>query len=171
MRYLARVFGVLGLLSVTCLVLGQAGATSAQTILSSSATGLTGHSTAQMRLTDHPHHVLMGQVIIARQGDDRVQALSIAHVWDGVHRLRFDQAWADGVALPYQPIPRAGLACAARSCRTTAVGVIFLSTAAFAHVQTHGLRARLTGPSGAIDIAAPAALFRDAARMAQPGTD
>jgi len=30
----------------------------------------------------------------------------------------------------------------------------------------HGLRARLLGPSGTIDIAVPAALFRDAAARA-----
>lgn len=149
------------------LLLGMAGGAAAQTLAPNTDTGIAGHATAQVRLTDHPHHVLMGQVIVASQGTDRVQALAIAQVWDGVHRLRFDQAWADGTALPYQPIARAGLACAARSCRTVAVGVIFFSPAAFTHVQAHGLAARLTGPSGIIDITAPAALFRDAAGMAR----
>ncbi|MBF9060583.1 hypothetical protein HKCCSP123_15480 [Rhodobacterales bacterium HKCCSP123] len=138
--------------------LAQAGAT-----ISNAHTGLSGSSTAQMRISDHPHHVLMGHVIHATSRAGTVRALVIGQRRDGVHRLWFSEAWSGGTELPYARTR--GLGCTHGHCRDAPIGMIFLSAALFARAAERGLSARLVGPSGAIDIAVPAALFRAALAM------
>ena len=130
-------------------------------------TGISGIYTAQARVSDHPHHVLMGHVIIVARAGETVRALVIRQRRDGVHRLRYSAAWSGGAELPWRR--SYGQRCTHGHCRDRPVGMIFLSRARFARAVDHGLSARLTGPGGAVDIVAPAALFRAAAaRSAAP---
>lgn len=132
--------------------------------LSNPATGISGIYTDQHRISDHPHHVLMGHVIVVTRDGGQARALVIGHRRDGVHRLHFSEAWADGHRLPFRR--ETGTGCTHGHCRDRPVGMILLDAARFDRAQREGLTARLTGPSGAVDIAVPAALFRDAARSA-----
>jgi hypothetical protein len=131
--------------------------------LANPETGVSGTYTAQVVISDHPHHVLVGHVIIVTRGPDTVRALVIQQRRDGVHRLHYAEAWSAGIALPFRRTYGPG--CTHGHCRDNAVGMIFLSSALFVRAEHHGLSARLVGPSGAIDIAVPAALFRAAAAM------
>jgi hypothetical protein len=131
--------------------------------LSNSDTGLSGVYTAQAVISDHPHHVLVGHVIIVTRGSHRVRALVVQQRRDGVHRLRYAEAWSGGVALPWRVTH--GQGCTHGHCRDNPVGMIFLSAALFARAEAQGLDARLVGRSGAINIAVPAALFRQASAM------
>lgn len=126
---------------------------------------LEGVYTRQVLISDHPHYVLMGHVIITRHNGEEVRALVIQQRRDGVHRLRFQDAWADGMRLPYRSSMR-GPGCTHGHCRDNPVGMILLSAPLFEHATRHGLQARLTGRSGAVTIAAPARLFRDATDLA-----
>ncbi|MCT4684345.1 MAG: hypothetical protein N4A39_11515 [Roseicyclus sp.] len=132
-------------------------------MLSNAQTGVSGSYSAQMRISDHPHHVLMGHVIHVTRRAETVRALVIGQRRDGVHRLWFSEAWSDGIELPYARTR--GLGCTHGHCRDAPVGMIFLSQALFAQAAERGLSARLVGPSGTVDIAVPAALFRAAAAM------
>ena len=129
-------------------------------VLSQQATGLSGAYSAQAVISDHPHHVLAGHVVIVTRGGETVRALVIRQRRDGVHRLSFHEAWSGGTTLPFRR--EGGDGCTHGHCRDRAIGMIFLSRALFDRARDHGLSARLIGPSGAIDIAAPASLFRDA---------
>lgn len=131
--------------------------------LANPETGVAGTYTAQVVISDHPHHVLVGHVIIVTRGEDTVRALVIQQRRDGVHRLRFREAWSGGVELPWRR--SFGDGCTHGRCRDNPVGMIFLSAALFERAEAHGLTARLVGASGAIDIAAPATLFRAASTM------
>jgi hypothetical protein len=128
-------------------------------------TGLSGTFTRQIPISDHPNHVLMGHVVETMRDGVRVRALLVGHRWDGVHRIRMREAWMNGVELPYSPSHRRVDGCTHGHCRDAAVGMIFLSDALFAHAETHGLRARLIGSSGGINIAVPATLFQDLANL------
>jgi len=127
-------------------------------------TGLAGIYTGQHRISDHPHHVLMGHVIVVTRNGEVARALVIRHRRDGVHRLHVSAASAAGTSLPWQR--ETGLGCTHGHCRDGPVGMILLSDHRFERALIHGLTARLTGPSGALDIHAPASLFRDAATRA-----
>lgn len=131
--------------------------------LTGTATGLDGIYTGQIVISDHPHHVLIGHVIVVRDDSHVARALVINHRRDGVHRLRYDAAWRDGSRLAYRS--QTGPGCTHGHCRDNAVGMIVMDAADFGHALRHGLAARLTGPSGAIDIAVPPDLFRDAAGL------
>lgn len=126
--------------------------------LTSEDTGLSGTYSAQAVISQDPHHVLMGHVIQTTRGADTVRALVISQRRDGVHRLRFAEAWMDGIRLPFV---RAGAldGCTHGHCLDTHVGMILLSDAMFAHAQTHGLSAHLVGGAANIDIHAPRHLF------------
>lgn len=132
--------------------------------LSNDRTGIRGVYSAQREISAHPHHVLMGHVIIADQGPRRAHALVIGQRRDGVHGLRYSAAWQDGVRLDFRS--ETGTGCTHGHCRDAPVGMILLSAAEFQLALERGLAARLTGPSGAIDIDVPAALFIDAASRA-----
>ncbi len=132
--------------------------------LSNDRSAISGVYSAQTAISDHPHHVLIGHVIIADHGTTRAHALVIGQRRDGVHRLSFDAAWRDGVMLSFRN--EHGTGCTHGHCRDGPVGMILLSAPLFHAAQAHGLTARLTGPSGAIDIFAPAALFNEAAARA-----
>jgi hypothetical protein len=130
-------------------------------ILQRDASALDGIYTPQIMISDHPHHVLMGHVIIVARGEETVRALVIRQRRDGVHRLRYRAAWSGGTELPWRR--SYGQRCTHGHCRDRPVGMIFVSAPLFVRGLDLGLSARLTGPDGAIDIHAPAALFRDAA--------
>ncbi len=132
--------------------------------LSNDQTWISGVYSAQRAISAHPHHVLMGHVIIADQGPRRAHALVIGQRRDGVHRPQYSAAWHDGAQLAFRP--ETGTGCTHGHCRDAPVGMILLSAAEFRSAQARGLAARLTGPSGAIDIDVPAALFIDAASRA-----
>lgn len=125
----------------------------------SRASGLSGHVTQQVVISDHPHHVLYGHVAtISDQGANPVRALVISHRRDGVHRLRIYEAWQDGRALPYRRLNRQ-LGCSHGHCRNDAVGFIALGEGMVARAARDGFHASLIGPQGRIDIHAPARLF------------
>ena len=132
--------------------------------LSNDRSAISGVYSAQTPISDHPHHVLIGHVIIADHGATRAHALVIGQRRDGVHRLSFDTAWRDGVMLSFRK--EHGTGCSHGHCRDAPVGMILLSEPLFRIAKAQGLTARLIGPSGAIDIFAPAALFNDAAARA-----
>ena len=132
--------------------------------LSNDRSAISGVYSAQTAISDHPHHVLIGHVIIADHGATRAYALVIGQRRDGVHRLSFDAAWRDGVILSFRK--EHGTGCTHGHCRDAPVGMILLSAPLFQIAQAQGLAARLIGPSGVIDIFAPAALFNDAAARA-----
>lgn len=132
--------------------------------LSNPVTGISGAYSDQQRISDHMHHVLMGHVTIVRQNGTVARAVVIGHRRDGVHRLHYDAAWTEGRRLPFRR--QTGSGCTHGHCRDAAVGMILLEAGAFAQAMQVGLTARLTGPSGAIDIMVPAHLFRDAAARA-----
>ncbi|MBF9046299.1 hypothetical protein LSUCC0031_04125 [Rhodobacterales bacterium LSUCC0031] len=133
--------------------------------LSNDRSAISGVYSAQTAISDHPHHVLIGHVIIADHGARRTHALVIGQRRDGVHRLSFDTAWRDGVMLSFRK--EHGTGCTHGHCRDGPVGLILLDRALFLRAQDEGLIARLTGPSGAIDIYAPPALFIEAAERAR----
>lgn len=132
--------------------------------LTNATSGVAGVYTGQQQISDHPHHVLMGHVIIVTRDGAMARALVIGHRRDGLHRLRFSQAWADGRPLPFRR--ETGTGCTHGHCRDVPVGMILLDAATFDDALRDGLTARLTGPAGAIDITVPAALFQDAAARA-----
>jgi hypothetical protein len=129
-------------------------------------TGIEGVYSDQVVISDHRHHVLVGHVIVVTRDTDTVRALVIHHRRDGVHRLRYAEAWDSGVELPYRSTARNGIGCTHGHCRDNQVGMIFLSSAMFDRARTQGLTAHLTGPAGTIDIAAPPDLFVEAATLA-----
>lgn len=129
-------------------------------------TGIEGVYSGQAVISNHRHHVLVGHVIVATRNDETVRALVIHQRRDGVHRLRYAEAWHSGVELPYRSTARNGIGCTHGHCRDNQVGMIFLSSAMFDLARTQGLTAYLTGPAGTIDIAAPAGLFAEAASLA-----
>lgn len=126
--------------------------------LAAPATGLTGSYSRQVVISDHPHHVLYGHVVDITDGDVRARALIISHRRDGVHRLRFYEAWSGARALPYRRMNRR-LGCTQGHCRNDAVGMILLGDGMIARATQQGFRASLVGPTGRIDIHAPPNLF------------
>ena len=133
--------------------------------ISNPITGISGVYSAQAPISDHPHHVLMGHVIVARHGNALVRALVIGHRRDGVHLLQYSAAWHERRTLRFRR--ETGTGCTHGHCRDGPVGLILLEPALFQRAQVQGLLARLTGPSGAIDIFAPPALFIEAAERAR----
>ena len=126
--------------------------------LAAPATGLSGSYSRQVVISDHPHHVLYGHVVDITDGDTRARALIVSHRRDGVHRLRFYEAWSAARELPYRRMNRR-LGCSHGQCRNNAVGMILLGDAMIARAARDGIRASLVGPSGRVDIHASADLF------------
>jgi len=143
-----------------CLALWPLAACHGGGTVANTDTGITGLYTQQARISDHPHHVLMGHVVVTSRQADTTRALVIHQRRDGLHRLRFSEAWENGIELPFSRVR--GLGCTHGHCRDYAMGMILLSEALMAHAAQHGLRARLIGQAGAIDIHAPPALFAEA---------
>lgn len=132
-----------------------------QTTLETTDSGLSGRITDQVRISDHPHHVLMGHVVVVARGDAVTRALVIQQRRDGVHRLRIAEAWQQGRALPYRALnPRLG--CIRGQCRDNAVGFISFSAAMLERAARDGFSATLIGPEGAIQITAPPRIFSQA---------
>lgn len=129
-------------------------------------TDIAGIYTPQRVISAHPHHVLLGHVIVVERAGMQAMALVIHQRRDGVHRLRFDAAWHAGTALAFTSTASGGLGCTHGHCRDNQVGLIVLSPEAFEHARHEGFSARLIGASGAIDITAAAALFEEAAHRA-----
>lgn len=132
----------------------------------SPATGVSGTYSRQVVISDHPHHVLYGHVVALTGADGTpVRALVISHRRDAVHSLRINQAWQDGHELPFRRMDRR-LGCTHGHCRNAALGFIALGPGMIARAAQQGFAAHLLGPSGAIDIHAPAALFAEMASSA-----
>ncbi|GAA5071731.1 hypothetical protein N0B44_13765 [Roseibacterium beibuensis] len=129
-------------------------------VLRAPQTGLTGVFTDQTVISRGAHHVLMGHIIVATRGGERHIALVIQQRRDGVHYLRYSQAFAGGMELPFRRMT--GQTCNHGHCRDRPVGLIALSPEMLRHFSTTGLTARLTGRSGAIDLVVPASLFSEA---------
>jgi len=132
-----------------------------QTTLETTDSGLSGRITGQVLISDHPHHVLMGHVLIAARGDEITRALVIQQRRDGVHRLRIREAWQQGRELPYRSLDRR-LGCIRGRCRDNAVGFISFSAAMLERAAQDGFSATLIGPEGAIEIAVPPRIFTEA---------
>ncbi len=132
--------------------------------LATPASGITGHVSRQVVISDHPHHVLVGEAMIVSQNGATHYSVTIGQAWDGVHRrLRMDHAWADGRSLPFRRVSRAERVCVGQNnCYGHRIGIIALSADMFSRAADSGLRARLTGPDAAIDIEIPAILFQEA---------
>lgn len=135
-------------------------------VLVSEELGLSGAYGPRAPISDDPHHVLMGHVIRTTRGGETVRALVISQRIDGVHRLSFREAWANGgtTRLPYRATGSLLDGCTHGQCRDHSVGMIFLSEQLFAAAQTHGLRARMIGRQANVDIDVPARLFALPAR-------
>jgi hypothetical protein len=142
------------------LLLALAACTSSPGVVHSPETGLHGQYTAQVVISDHPHHVLMGHLVAFAHDGTRTRALIIGQRRDGVHRLRMAQAWRGGVELPFTSTTHQLDGCTHGHCRDRAVGIIALSDAVLATARRDGLSARLTGRSDAVDIHVPAWLFQ-----------
>ncbi len=123
--------------------------------------GLSGVYSAQQVISDHPHHVILGHVIIANDGAATTRALVLSHQWDGVHFLRMTGAYADGGALPFRRLPRND-GCTRATCRNGPVGMIRLSRAQVQDAARSGFSARLHTNAGPIDITVPAEMFAEA---------
>jgi len=127
--------------------------------LVSEATGLSGRYSEQVVISDHPHHVLYGHVIEAQRNGEITRALVISQRRDGVHNLRFQEAWMRGVELPFS---RSGAlsGCSHGQCLNRHAGMILLSDALFTHARNNGLQVRLIGGQDNVDIRVPAELFQ-----------
>ncbi|WP_306045565.1 hypothetical protein [Nioella sp. MMSF_3534] len=137
----------------------------------SPVTGITGTYSHQVVISDHPHHVLYGHVVVLT-GDDAapVRALVISHRRDGVHRLRISGAYHSGRELPFRRLDHR-LGCTHGHCRNDALGFIALGPGMIERATREGFSAHLLGPYGRIGIHAPAALFRYmTTRSQQPDT-
>lgn len=128
--------------------------------LTAPETGLDGHFTRQVVISDHAHHVLMGHLIAATRDGTRTRALVINQRRDGVHRLRMAEAWRNGTALPFSATHRRLDGGTHGHCRDHSVGMIFVSDALFHQARIHGLSARLIGTGEPVDIFVPAPLFQ-----------
>lgn len=121
-------------------------------------TGLSGQYSRQIVISDHPHHVIYGHVLMTERDGETLRTLVLSQRRDGVHVLRFEEVWSQGVRLPFR---RAGAldGCSHGHCLNRHAGLIFLSEALFAHVQIHGLDARLLSGTTNMNIEVPASLF------------
>ncbi len=129
-------------------------------------TGLSGFFTRQIPISDDPNLVLMGHLIDVSRDGTRVRALVIGARRDGVNRFTARDAWVDGTRLPYRATTRLSDGCTHGQCRDQAVGNIYLSDALFAQAMANGLRARLVGYGGPVEISVPASLFQDLQSLA-----
>lgn len=130
-------------------------------VLVSEEVGLSGAYGPRAPISDDPHHVLMGHVIRTTRDGETVRALVISQRIDGVHRLSFREAWANGgtTRLPYRATGSLLDGCTHGQCRDHSVGMILLSEPLFALAQTQGLTAYLVGREAHIPIYAPPRLF------------
>lgn len=121
--------------------------------------GLSGQFSRQMVISDHPHHVLYGHVLVTQRDDAILRTLVISQRRDGVHALRFQEAWSHGTPLPFR---RAGAldGCSHGHCLNRHAGLIFISEARFAHARVYGLDARLLSGTTNMNISVPATLFQ-----------
>jgi hypothetical protein len=149
------------MLRALVLLLILAACAAPQTTLDTTDSGLSGRITDQVLISDHPHHVLMGHVLIASRGAEITRALVIQQRRDGVHTLRIRQAWQQGRELPYRSLNRR-LGCIGGQCRDNAVGFISFSGQMLERAARDGFSATLIGPEGVIEIAVPPQIFAQA---------
>lgn len=133
------------------------------TVTRAEHTQIAGRYTAEYLLSDHPHHVLMGRILMMERADEAARALVIEQRLDGVHRLLMHEAWSHGQQLPYARLDQH--AACGLTCRNRAVGMIPLSQAMIMRGAEAGFSARLLGRQGPIDIFVPPALFQEALGM------
>jgi len=149
------------LLPLLCVLLAACAPGQPGGALQADALGLAGVHSRQVVISDHPHHVILGHVIIARQGGDVSRALILSHQWDGVHRLRVTGAWNGGRTLPVRPLPRND-GCTRATCRNGPIGMILLDGPAVAAAAESGLTARLHTNAGPVAVTVPPRLFAEA---------
>ncbi|MBY4895224.1 hypothetical protein KUL25_20875 [Rhodobacteraceae bacterium N5(2021)] len=121
-------------------------------------TGLSGHYSRQVVIFNDAHHVLYGHVLITHRNGETLRTLVVSQRRDGVHRLRFSEAWSGGIQLPFRRASALD-GCSHGHCLNHHAGLIFLSEALFTHAQSHGLHARLVSGTTNLDISVPASLF------------
>lgn len=126
--------------------------------LTSADTGISGQYSRQVVVSRDRHHTLYAHVLLTERDGESLRTLVVSQRRDGVHALRFQEAWSNGVQLPFR---RAGAldGCSHGHCLNRHAGFIFLSAPLFAHAQTHGLDARLLSGTTNLDISVPASLF------------
>ncbi len=123
---------------------------------------------AQAVISDHPHHVLVGYVVIrARAGEIRY-LVEIGQVNDGVHRrLRMDAAWWRGQRLRFTRLFRTEPYCVGPwDCNGYRTGTLRFTRGEFAQAARDGVSAQLIGPDATIEVAIPAQLFVEAIEQA-----
>ncbi len=149
---------LLPLLLAACLPRGETG--TRQT----GHSGIAGAFSSREVISDHPHHVLVGQALILTRGEDTHYVLEVGQVRDAVHhRLRMDEAWWNGQRLPFRGATRRERYCVADwRCDGFRIGVFAFTETGFHRATQTGFQARLIGPDVAIDINVPARLFAEA---------
>lgn len=154
-----RLIGLfLALLAAQVLLPPEASAQRSGTVVSPQ-TGIFGSYTDQIVISRDAHHVLVGHIISVVEDGRHLHALVIQHRWDGVHRLSYSAAHAGGVRLPFRRLTGPG--CTHGHCLDRPIGIIVLSPDLMERLAITGLRARLTGRSGAISLDVRARLFAD----------
>ena len=97
----------------------------------SNVTGLAGGWSAVERVTQPAatrHHVIVGRAYWISGPGGPVQTVRLGKIWDGVHdRLRVDDVFAAGIALPFQPSTRTEPFAHDMADHTTLIGTLNLS--------------------------------------------
>jgi uncharacterized membrane protein YeaQ/YmgE (transglycosylase-associated protein family) len=164
MRWLVLIlFGLVGVLAA-CTPMRQAGVDTTR------HSGMIGAFSDQVVVSDHPHHVLVGQAMILQQDGATVYVVEIGQLRRGHVRLRMTDAWWNGQALLFHGVrPTERFCNGYRDCGGYRTGVFSFSRTGFETAARRGFDAQLTGPDGALDIHIPAREFAralgQAARM------
>ncbi len=133
----------------------------------SQVTSLSGVVSETAPVANHPHHVIIARTMIVSGKDPPVYAVRFGKTHDGVHPgLRLTSAWAGGRELPYRAARRATAFCLDRRCSAREIGKLFVTQTAFEALAESGLKARLLGPDGAIDVEVPSELFAQSLHLA-----
>ncbi len=134
----------------------------------SDVTGIAGATSRQQVISDHPHHVLIGQAMILRRGAELYYVVEIGQTWDGVHRrLRMDTAWHNQEPLTFRGMRRTERFCRPLgNCLGYRVGLLGFTAAGFAEAAETGVEATLIGPDAVIEIHIRPGLFAEALERA-----
>lgn len=126
--------------------------------LVSPETGISGQYSPQVIVFRNHQYTILAHVLLTERDGEHLRTLVLSQRRDGVNPLRFEEVWSNGIQLPFA---RAGAldGCSHGHCRNRHAGFVFLSAPLFAHVQTHGLEARLLSGTTNLDISVPASLF------------
>ncbi|WP_166486072.1 hypothetical protein [Jannaschia sp. CCS1] len=127
--------------------------------LVSAETGISGQFSRQVVVFQDRHYTILAHVLLTERDGERLRTLVLSQRRDGVNPLRFQEAWSNGVQLPFR---RAGAldGCSHGHCLNRHAGFIFLSERLFAHAQVYGLDTRLLSGTAHLNISIPASLFQ-----------